>query len=164
MLQASIQNISSVSDVCGKCFGFRVTFGVVASSDAKVFLKQIETEWAHYWLAVATIQLSTVFLPWIEHGVLSGGRVCIKHAGLLSSASTRLSIPIISLSFIHSCHTHHCCVQINPSALFSGRTSALIRGSCQRANSSIVLLCNCKHPTLIQHFSSICFFSFPCGE
>jgi len=37
-------------------FGFGVTFGVVASSDAKVFLKQIETEWARYWLAVAIIR------------------------------------------------------------------------------------------------------------
>jgi len=42
-------------------FGFGVTFGVVASSDAKVFLKQIETEWARYWLAVAIIQLLYCF-------------------------------------------------------------------------------------------------------
>ena len=42
-------------------FGFRVTFGVVASSDARVFLKQIETEWARYWLAVAIIQLRYCF-------------------------------------------------------------------------------------------------------
>ena len=41
--------------------GFGVTFGVVASSDARVFLKQIETEWARYWLAVAIIQLRYCF-------------------------------------------------------------------------------------------------------
>jgi len=63
---SSLASLSSVSLPGAQArpesgFGFGVTFGVVASSDAKVFLKQIETEWARYWLAVAIIQLLYCF-------------------------------------------------------------------------------------------------------